>query len=148
MTNRHFGWPIAILAFVAFAAAPLVSQSRPVAAPASPPILDVHTHIIGGRNNEFFAEAVDTALAEMPRFGIAKSIVMSPPRGEYYRLNFDYPQFLPAIRHYRDRIAFLGGGGLLNPMIHTVKPDGVTPAVKRKFERLALQILKAGASGF
>jgi len=148
MPNRHLERPIAVFALAAFAAAFLVSQSRPVAAPAALPILDAHTHIIGGRNNEFFDEAVNAALAEMRRFGIAKSIVMSPPRGEHYRLNFDYPQFLPAIRRYRGRIAFLGGGGLLNPMLHSIKPNEVTPAVKQKFKRRALQILKAGASGF
>jgi hypothetical protein len=136
------------LAFIAFIVGFSAPLSRPMAMPSEVPILDAHTHIIGGKNNAFFNEAVAAELAEMRRYHISKSIVMSPPRGEYYRANFDYPQFIGVIRRYRNRFAFLGGGGLLNPMVHTIKPSAVTPAVKAKFTRLALQILKAGASGF
>ena len=136
-----FGAAIAASAFLG-----LASQSR--AAPSALPVLDAHTHIVGGRNNAFFGEAVAAELGMMRRYHIAKSIVMSPPRGEYYRLNFDYPQFMGAIARYRSRIAFLGGGGLLNPIVHTIRPSAVTPATKAKFTRLALQILKAGAAGF
>ena len=144
--NLQFNRSVAVLALT-FAATFLVLTSQPAAA-AKLPILDAHTHIIGGGNIKSFNQSVHALLAEMRQYGVSESIVMSPPRGQYFRLNFDYPQFLPAIRDYHRRIAFLGGGGLLNPMVHTTKPAAVTPAVKRKFKRLALHILKAGAAGF
>lgn len=121
---------------------------RLLAAPMDLPILDVHAHLIGGRQNEFFGEAVSSALADMNRFNVRKTIVMAPPRGAFIPLNFDYPQFLPAIKRHPGRFAFLGGGGSLNPMMHSTEPAAVTPAVKEKFKRIALDILKAGASGF
>jgi len=134
--NRRLGSLAAAFGVTIAAAAVLTPASQPRAASAELPVLDAHTHIIGGRNNAFFDEAVAAELAMMGRYHIAKSIVMSPPRGEYYRLNFDYPQFMGAIGRHRDRFAFLGGGGLLNPMVHTIKPSAVTPAIK------------AGAAGF
>jgi hypothetical protein len=115
---------------------------------ASVSFIDVHTHLFGGAHNDSFKGAVDAAIREMDRFKVRKSIVMSPPRGPGVASNFDYPQFLDLIRRHADRFAFLGGGGALNPILHGVDASAVTPEVAARFKETALDILKAGASGF
>jgi len=115
---------------------------------ADPPILDAHTHIIGSPATKSFAPALNAELAAMNSFGIRKAIVMSPPRGAFIAANFDYPDFTKDIASHRDRFAFLGGGGTLNPMMHGIDPAKVTDADRAKFRQAALDVLAAGASGF
>jgi hypothetical protein len=106
-------------------------------------------HIIGGPHNDLFGGAVDAALKAMDSYGIRKAVVMSPPRSPQIRQNFDYPDFLQFVRAHAQRLAFLGGGGTLNPLMHGVAdPATVTEAVRRKFADIARAILKAGALGF
>jgi hypothetical protein len=120
----------------------------PSAGPAVP-FIDVHTHLFGGTKNEAFAEAVEVAVRQMNRFGVRKSIVMPPPRAPGVTSNFDYLQFIEPIRRHPGRFAFLGGGGALNPLMHSISdPAAVTPQVTEKFKQAALEILQAGASGF
>ena len=51
--------------------------------PAPVPVawVDVHMHLIGGRGpQQDFAGALEAAIREMDRFGIAMAIVMPPPQ--------------------------------------------------------------------
>ncbi len=113
------------------------------------PIYDVHMHIIGGQHNDQFGGAVDAALKAMDSYGVRKAVVMSPPRSPQIKQNFDYPDFIQYVRAHPNRLAFMGGGGALNPLMHSVAdPAAVTDAVRRKFADSARAILKAGAAGF
>jgi predicted TIM-barrel fold metal-dependent hydrolase len=113
------------------------------------PIYDVHMHIIGGAHNTKFGSAVDAALALMDRYGVRKAVTMSPPRSPQIKQNFDYPDFIQDVRAHPRRLAFMGGGGLLNPLMHGVPdPAMVTEAIRVKFADTARQILQAGARGF
>jgi hypothetical protein len=114
------------------------------------PIYDVHMHIMGSaRRTELFAGAVDVALKFMDRYGVRKAVVMSPPRGPVSKHNFDYPEFIQYVRAHPRRLAFMGGGGALNPLMHSVPdPAKVTVEAQRKFADSASAILKAGAVGF
>ena len=118
------------------------------AAAADAPILDAHTHITASPGGGSFAPALKAELTAMNTFGIRKAIVMSPPRGAFIAANFDYPDFIKDVAPQRDRFAFLGGGGTLNPMMHGIDPAKVTEADRAKFRQSALDILAAGASGF
>jgi hypothetical protein len=106
---------------------------------------DVHMHVIGGPQRQF-AQAVDIAVAEMDQRGIAKAVVFPPP---YPRQGFDYLAYVPELERYPGRFGFLGGGGFLNPMLHQfADPESVTAEIKRRFVRLAEQMVDAGAVGF
>lgn len=110
------------------------------------PHIDVHMHLSGGQQR-LFGEAVDSAIAGMDKFSVTKGVLMGPPQpppGIY-----DYTDFLPEIRRHAGRFAFLGGGGILNPMLHAHRdPESVTPQVKQDLVDAANRMLDAGAVGF
>lgn len=102
-------------------------------------------HVIGGPERRF-GQAVERAVAEMDRRGIAKAVVFPPP---FPRKGFDYPAYSSEIRHYPGRFGFLAGGGFLNPMLHQYRePEAVTPAITQEFVDLAERMVDAGAAGF
>ena len=119
----------------------------PGRAPA--PWIDVHMHLIGGRGpQQDFAGAVDAAIHEMERFGIAMAIVLAPPQVDQQPV-YDASAFVSALQRHRSRFAYLGGGGALNPTLHRyADPARVTDAVKRDFAAAAEQIIDNGAVGF
>ena len=127
---------------LAFAAAPAGAQP-----PA--PWVNVHVHLVGGRPpQQDYGGAVDAALREMDRFGVAVSVVLPPPQVDGQMLH-DASDFAGALKPHRGRFAYLGGGGVLNPMIHRhADPARVTDAVTRAFVAAAERILDAGAAGF
>lgn len=128
-------------------------QAMPVFTQRSPvPVIDVHTHflplLVPGRGLNFDS-AVDSAVQTMDRFGIAISIVMSPPRPRSGKLNYDYPKFRAALARHGSRFKFLGGGGTLNPMLHRhTNPATVTEKVRREFANSARRAIDAGGIGF
>jgi len=74
---------------------------------------------------------------------------MSPPRSPQVKQNFEYPDFVRYTRRHPQRLVFMGGGGSLNRIIHSVPdPAAVTGPVRQKFADTARAILKAGAVGF
>jgi predicted TIM-barrel fold metal-dependent hydrolase len=110
--------------------------------------IDVHAHLIGERAASMdYRGAVGAALGVMEEAGIQKMIVMPPPQVSGMAPG-DSDSFLPALKPYRARFAFLGGGGSLNPMIQATPPDAVDDRVRRRFETQASDILKQGAAGF
>jgi hypothetical protein len=113
------------------------------------PWVDVHMHLVGGRGQQQdFGGAVDAAVLEMERFGIAMAIVLPPPQVDQQTV-YDVSAFVGALRRHRDRFAYLGGGGALNSIIHRhADPATVSEAVKRDFATAAEQILDNGAAGF
>jgi hypothetical protein len=110
------------------------------------PHVDVHMHLVGGQQ-QMFSEAVRECLAHMEEFGISKAVVMSPPQPPPGA--FDAFDFIPELRRHGDRFAFLGGGGILNPMLHAHHdPQSVTSAVEQEFASAANRLLDEGAVGF
>lgn len=115
---------------------------------ASIPVIDVHVHLLGGRGqSRDFGGAVQAAIQEMDRFGIRKAVVLPPPQIDAQQV-YDYSAFAQALRS-TNRFVFLGGGGILNAMLHRyADPLKVTDAVKREFAYTAEQMIDAGAVGF
>jgi hypothetical protein len=110
------------------------------------PHIDVHMHLVGGQPR-MFSEAVEECVARMQEFGISKGVVMGPPQPPPGA--FDASDFIPELRRYGERFAFLGGGGTLNPMLHAHRDLGsVTPTVKQEFVDVANRLLDDGALGF
>jgi Amidohydrolase len=108
--------------------------------------VDVHMHLVGGRQGTF-GEAVESCVATMEQFKIPRAVVMGPP--QLLPGGNDSPGFLPELRRYGARFAFLGGGGILNPILHAhADPESVTPEVRQDFIDTASKLLDQGASGF
>jgi hypothetical protein len=109
--------------------------------------IDVHFHLIADKGDlQGFEEAARGALQIMDAERIRTIIVMSPPRP---RENFDMESLADIAKRQGTRIAMLGGGGTLNPMLQeagklTELPEGT----RRRFEEVARHIIASGAKGF
>jgi hypothetical protein len=107
---------------------------------------DVHMHLVGGRSRAF-GEAVENCVASMEQFNVTCAVVMGPP--QVPPGGNDCTDFLPELRRYGKRFAFLAGGGILNPMLHAHRdPKSVTAEVRQNFIDTARKLLDLGASGF
>jgi len=119
------------------------------------PYIDGHNHLHGqlrpvsGTPETDYEGAAKTALSNMDKFGITKMIIMPPPFPPQHPHSYDYNYFIPVLKKYPERFAFLGGGGTLNVMIHnTTHPNSISPKLQKEFKQKALEILSAGAIGF
>lgn len=112
--------------------------------------IDVHTHLVVGRSGgQDFDGAVETALAAMEEAGIRRIVLMPPPQVSGMPGNHDYERLAGAAKEYPARLAFLGGGGSLNPMLQAAgDAKEASGKLKSEFEEKANEILRHGASGF
>ncbi len=109
--------------------------------------IDVHVHLIAAQG--FYDRAAKDALAAMEEAGIKRMVIMPTPQPGSGRALFDSQNYLTAVRRAGGQLAFLGGGGSLNSLIHqNPDPAKVDEALRRKFEETAERILKDGAAGF
>ena len=141
--------PIAICALLAGFCCQLPQASAQQEARASLPVVDVHVHLIGGRTPpRDFEGGVKAALEAMDRFGISKAIILPQPQIDTHRVA-DHVEIAKALRGHGNRLAYLGGGGTLNPILHRYADlSAVTEDVKRAFAASANAIIDAGAIGF
>ncbi|MBI2525610.1 MAG: amidohydrolase family protein [Candidatus Rokubacteria bacterium] len=110
--------------------------------------IDVHVHLVGGRGPaQDYPGAVAAALAAMEPAGIKKMVLMPPPQVNGPAAPYDLDAFAWLAKRYAGRLAFLGGGGRLNPMLQEAALP-VSPAVRGRFEKEARAILRQGAAGF
>src|SRR5260370_32974101 len=85
----------------------------------------------------------------MGRENAAKVIFLPGPSLPDDPNRFDHDAFMVPIKKHRDRLAFQGGGGSLNPMIQeSVRSGDAGPEIQRKFKERAEQIIRDGAVGF
>jgi predicted TIM-barrel fold metal-dependent hydrolase len=109
------------------------------------PYLDVHTHLDASDVNGSMRSAIDSA----PTENLVKIVFMPSPFTLADANRFDVERLLSAAKKYRGKIALLGGGGTLNPMIiEAVRTGDAGPEVQKKFSERAEAILAAGAVGF
>jgi predicted TIM-barrel fold metal-dependent hydrolase len=119
-----------------------------VAQKSSPALIDVHAHLSPGPGLTF-DQAAKEAIRAMDRFGVARAIIMSPPRPRDFSGNFDYPDFQNALKPHADRLVFAAGGGSLNLILHgNADPASVSETVRRQFAKVARRAVDAGAVGF
>jgi predicted TIM-barrel fold metal-dependent hydrolase len=116
---------------------------KPVAALS--PYIDVHTHL----DESDVDGSMQSAMRAMPEENLAKIVFMPSPFTLADASRFDVERLLPAAKKYPDKIAVLGGGGTLNPMIiEAARTGDASPEVQKKFRERADAILAAGAVGF
>jgi hypothetical protein len=106
------------------------------------PWIDVHVHLTAP-GAAGLRKMADAAAAELGRYGVAKGLIMPTPLAP-----FQYEDFAEATRQLPNRLGFLGGSEILDPLIHDHKPEDVTPEIREKFIALAEQVLDDGALGF
>lgn len=95
-----------------------------------------------------FPASLQTALARMDEYGVQMTLIVPPPFTEDLRLKYDVDEIVPVIAGHRDRFAFLGGGGTLNPLLLSTPPEAVTDQIKQRFREQCDRIMAAGALGF
>lgn len=120
----------------------------PARAQQTVPIIDVHAHLVPDPGLDFRG-AVQHALAIMDQFGVARTILMSPPRVLGIAQNHDTGQLRPAVEGQGDRFVLLAGGGTLNPKLHgKANPASVTRADLDAVIAEANTLIDGGALGF
>src|SRR5437870_5433404 len=114
-------------------------------APASLPYVDAHTHIY-----QLDPEgAVTLLLSAMERLNTAKAFIQTEPYGPDNPARWDAELILPAVKKHPDKLAVLGGGGTLNPMIlEAYRTGNAGPEVRKKFRERAEELLRQGVVGF
>jgi hypothetical protein len=84
----------------------------------------------------------------MDRFAIGKAVILPPPQIDAHQVS-NHVEIAKALRGHGNRLAYLGGGGSLNPMLHRYADvTAVTEDVKRAFAAAANAVIDAGAAGF
>lgn len=124
-----------------------VYGALPVQAQSRGDWIDVHVHLVADKGAlDDFDEAARAALSIMDSNNIKKIVVMSPPRPKE---NFDIESLKGVMAKYGARIAVMGGGGSLNPMLQEAGHSTVVAdEVRRRFEEMAEAQLAGGAKGF
>ncbi|MGE5215930.1 MAG: amidohydrolase family protein [Chloroflexota bacterium] len=105
---------------------------------------DVHVHIDGLPNTVH--DSVASLIRGMDEEGMRAAVVMIVPRPAP---RSNYSLFASELKSFPDRFRFLGGGGILNPMIQrAVQLGAVPPPLRQRFTQAAKRILDDGAVGF
>src|SRR6058998_4240413 len=109
--------------------------------PASLPYIDAHTHIY-----QLDPEgAVTLILSAMERLNGAKAFIQTEPYGPDNPGRWDAEIILPAVKKHPDKLAVLGGGGTLNPMIlEAYRTGNAGPEIQKKFRARAEELIKMG----
>jgi hypothetical protein len=82
----------------------------------------------------------------MDDVGIDKVVIMPPPRPFE---SYDIEELQAVYKRYPDRVAMLGGGGTLNPMLQEWGQQADVPDnIRQAFEKRAEEIVSKGAVGF
>ena len=141
--------PSAALALVLFAQG-AAGQSAPnprveSLKPTGIAYIDAHTHIYQ-KDPE---GAVNLLLGAMDKLNGTRAFIQTEPYGIGNPDAWDAELILGAAKKHPDRLAVLGGGGTLNPMIIEAAATGKAgPDVQKKFRERAEDLLRKGVVGF
>ena len=103
---------------------------KPVAALS--PYIDVHTHL----DETDVDGSMQSAIDSMPVENLAKIVFMPSPFTLADANRFDVERLRPAAKKYPGKIAVLGGGGTLNPMIiEAARTGDAGPGIQKTIPR-------------
>ncbi|HLX22529.1 MAG TPA: MmgE/PrpD family protein [Usitatibacter sp.] len=109
------------------------------------PFMDCHVHMDKAAGER----SIEDAVRAMPIENAAMYLFLPSPFPERSALSFDIEEIQAAARNFPGKVATLGGGGTLNPMIQeAVKAGSVSAELEARFRARALEIEKLGAAGF
>jgi predicted TIM-barrel fold metal-dependent hydrolase len=113
--------------------------------PALTPYVEAHTHF----DDKDPAGSVRSALAALGRQNAARIFFLTLPDTFDRPGTFDAEVLLPTAKQYPGKVAVLGGGGTLNPMImKSVATGDAGPAIQKKFKERAEELIREGVAGF
>jgi len=110
------------------------------------PWIDVHVHLLAtdlAGAKALAGEAVAFAQSQ----GMRKVLLFPPPQMNQNTL-LDGPEFAPALEEYGDRVAFLGGGASLNPMLQAAANRTPSASEVETYRQRAEVIANSGSRGF
>lgn len=104
----------------------------------------------GPQAGRSYPAAGKALLAAMDEMGIAKALLMPPPRTIDNRNQGtgELEGLFEVARQHPTRFFVAGGGNELNPMIHDTDPGAVTPELRAKFESIAMDLVNKGIRAF
>ena len=109
------------------------------------PWIDTHVHL----EKAVADGSIEIAVHSMQAENTARYVFLPSPFPEESKGSFDIELIESASKKYTDKIAPMGGGGTLNPMIEeAVHAGSVSPDLEKKFKDRAEQIASLGAVGF
>lgn len=143
-------------------ATPAAQATAPAGQTSTPAWIDTHTHAStnivsldragGSREDMAYClsdECVRSITATMDEVGTSHSMLMPPPAPARAGDAQYEADLAAAARQSPDRFLYLGGGSVLNSMIHqAARADKVPDARQAEFRAEAEAILAAGAIGF
>ena len=142
--------------------APSVQITAPAAQVSMLSWVDTHTHAstnivsideVGGSRQDFTycvsEECLESMIAIMNEVGTSYAILMPPPAPAGTG-DWEYESDLAdAARQHPDRFFYMGGGSVLNSLIHQAAQAGkVSDGARAEFEEAAKAIAASGAIGF
>ena len=135
--------------YALFIMAPLFStQVCQAGAAKSIRYIETHIHLHGDAGFSLNS-AAKAAFKSMDKLGIARLLILPPPFHPDHQAKYNYKPLKDICEKYPDKLAFIGGGGELNPLIQNAVLAGkVTKSLREKFIRKAREIAKAGAVGY
>ncbi len=130
-----------------------LARSQSGGAPAP---IDTHVHLRaffsqGGSMVSDFPGAAAHAVDVMDQLLVDKALLMPTPfspGNSTSPIAYDYTVLAQVTVLHPGRLEFLGGGQLLNPMIHSIASGSATSAQREEFASRAQAIADAGACGF
>ena len=136
---------LTIAAAAGLGSSPSRAVQPSVAAPAATPYIDSHTHFDERDPRAAVQAVVDAAAREN-----ASTVYMQVPPFDKDAVDaYDAETVMPFARQHAGRVAVLGGGGSLNPMIMRAAATGdAGPAVQAQFKARAEALLRLGVAGF
>lgn len=114
-------------------------------------IIDTHAHLETSAGTSSLGASVKTALSEMDRVGISRSILMPQPYSNVVAGGatiYDAEDLVAYAKGKPDRFSYIGGGATLNRMLQGNAVNDVSDSLKQQFRERAESILALGASGF
>lgn len=100
------------------------------------------------KGKENWEAAAQNLLDHMDSYGVAKALLMPPPRSEDNIDETEFKGLQDVVSRHPDRFALAGGGEILNVMIHKYKPSHVTPKIRAQFEKEAERLAGIGVKAF
>ncbi len=117
--------------------------------------VDTHSHLAGWMQKKAssrtgFRNSAREALQTMDELGIKTTVFMPTPQpGSPDDSGHDITDYIDILNTYPGRFVILAGGGTLNVMIQqALEDDIVSIETKRKFRKVAEDLLTQGAHGF
>lgn len=95
-----------------------------------------------------YSEAARNLIRKMDQRGVAKALLMPPPRTRENINLRETPCLFEVVRKYPGRLFVAAGGDVLNPMIQEVPGDRVAPEDRKKFVETAEGLVKSGIRAF